>query len=157
MQAEKGLLALADETFKVVILRPPMIYGKGCKGNYKFLSKIAQKFPIFPLVENKRSMLYVENLCEFVHLMIQNEEEGIFWPQNKEYSNTSEMVKMIAEAHGKRIILVPYCTWLLKGMSFFTTIIDKAFGNLVYNCEMSEYKENYRVTDLRDSIHRTEF
>lgn len=157
VQAEKGLLALADETFKVVILRPPMIYGKGCKGNYKFLSKIAQKFPIFPLVENKRSMLYVENLCEFVHLMIQNEEEGIFWPQNKEYSNTSEMVKMIAEAHGKRIILVPYCTWLLKGMSFFTTIIDKAFGNLVYNCEMSEYKENYRVTDLRDSIHRTEF
>lgn len=156
VQAEKGLLALADETFKVVILRPPMIYGKGCKGNYKFLSKIAQKFPVFPLVENKRSMLYVENLCEFVHLMIQNEEEGIFWPQNKEYSNTSEMVKMIAEAHGKRIHLTSKFNWMIKFMSSYIVTLNKAFGSLSYDKELSKYKTEYCLDTLAASIKKVE-
>lgn len=156
VQAEKGLLVLADENFKVVILRPPMIYGKGCKGNYKLLSKIAQNFPIFPLIENKRSMLYVENLCEFVHLMIQNEEEGIFWPQNKEYSNTSEMVKMIAEAHGKRIHLTTKFNWMIKWMSCYIGTINKAFGSLNYDKKLSEYKTEYCMDTLVASIKKVE-
>ena len=62
VQAEKGLRKLEDENFKVVILRPPMIYGKGSKGNYPLMSKMAQKLPIFPYVKNRRSMLYIDNL-----------------------------------------------------------------------------------------------
>ena len=66
VQAENGLLKLADESFHVVILRPPMIYGKGSKGNYPQLSKFAQKLPLFPYIKNERSMLYIGNLTEFV-------------------------------------------------------------------------------------------
>ncbi len=84
-QAEKKILALQDDTFNVVILRPPMIYGKDSKGNYPVLAKFAQKLPVFPVVKNERSMLYIENLCEFVRLMIANDEKGIFHPQNAEY------------------------------------------------------------------------
>ncbi len=156
VQAENGLRELEEEGFKVVILRPPMIYGKGSKGNYPNLSKFAQKFPLFPYIKNERSMLYIENLCEFVRLMIENEEEGIFWPQNKEYINTSEMVKMIAAIHGKKVRLVKGFGWFLKIVSHFTGLVNKAFGNLIYEKSMSEYKEEYRKVSLAESIKKTE-
>ena len=133
-----------------------MIYGKGSKGNYPLMSKLAQKMPLFPKVDNCRSMLYIENLMEFVRLMIENEEQGTFWPQNAEYSNTSELVSMIGKAHGKKVILVPFCTIPLKITSFATGLVNKAFGNLAYDKRISEYKVNYRVCTLKESIERTE-
>ena len=107
VQAENGIRPLADNSFKVVILRPPMIYGRDSKGNYPIMSKLARKMPIFPYVKNERSMLYVENLCEFVRLMVENEEQGTFWPQNASYSNTSDLVRMIAATHNKKILTIP--------------------------------------------------
>ncbi len=156
VQAENGIMPLNDENFKVVILRPPMIYGKGSKGNYPMLAKIARMLPVFPYVKNERSMLYIENLVEFVKLMIDNNESGVFWPQNKEYSSTSLMVKDIAEAHEKRIIIVKGFGWLLKILSCFTGLVNKAFGNLSYAQSMSEYKIDYRKYSLKESINRTE-
>ena len=156
VQAENGLRPLNEETFRVVILRPPMIYGKGSKGNYPTLSKYAQKLPFFPDVKNERSMLYIENLCEFVRLMVENEENGTFWPQNAEYSNTSEMVKMIAEAHGKRIRLVKGFGWLLKILGHISGKVNKAFGNLMYEKGMSEYKSDYLIVTVKESVVRTE-
>lgn len=156
VQAEKGIRPLNDESFKVVILRPPMIYGKGSKGNYPTLAKVAVKTPIFPNVKNQRSMLYVGNLCEFVRLMVENEESGTFWPQNAEYSNTAEMVEMIASAHGKKVALVKGFGWALKLMSCFTNMVNKAFGSLCYEMELSEYKADYRIKNLKDSIEETE-
>lgn len=156
VQAENGIRPLNDDDFKAVILRPPMIYGKGSKGNYPTLSKFAQKLPVFPYVKNERSMLYIENLCEFVRLMVENEECGTFFPQNSEYSNTSEMVKMIAEAHGKGIHLIRGFTWALKLLSHFTGVVNKAFGNLSYEMEMSNYNSDYRIASLAESIECTE-
>ena len=124
-----------------------MIYGKGSKGNYPLLAKIALKTPLFPYVKNERSMLYVENLCEFVRLMVENDEQGTFWPQNAEYSNTSELVKMIAESHGKKVYLLKGFGWALNIMSHMTGLINKAFGNLSYEMGISEYKENYKKTE----------
>lgn len=156
VKAEIGLQNLEDEIFKVVILRPPMIYGKGSKGNYPLLAKIALKTPIFLYVDNQRSMLYIENLCEFVRLMIVNDEQGIFWPQNDEYSNTSELVMMIAEAHGKNVRLVKGCGCVLKIMSRITGLVNKAFGSLSYDMGISEYRVEYRKVHLKESIRRTE-
>ena len=156
VQAENGLLKLADEGFHVVILRPPMIYGKGSKGNYPQLSKFAQKLPLFPYIKNERSMLYIGNLTEFVKLMIDNNESGIFYPQNAEYVVTSEMVNAIAQAHGKKIRLVKGTTVPLKAMSHVTGLVNKAFGNLSYDMSMSEYKENYRKFSFEESIRQTE-
>ena len=156
VQAENGIRPLNDETFNVVILRPPMIYGKGSKGNYPLLAKIALKTPVFPYVKNERSMLYIENLCEFVRLMVENDEQGTFWPQNAEYSNTAELVKMIAEVHGKKVRLVKGFGWALKIMSRVTGLVNKAFGSLSYEQGMSEYKQDYRINTLVDSIRKTE-
>ena len=156
VKAEIGLQNLEDDNFKVVILRPPMIYGKGSKGNYPILAKIALKTPIFPYVDNQRSMLYIENLCEFVRLMIINDEQGIFWPQNNEYSNTSELVKMIAKCYGKKIKLIKGCTCLLRLMSYLTGLVNKAFGNLIYDFDLSSYKVKYCVYSLDLSITQTD-
>lgn len=157
LQAELGLRRLEDKNFRVVILRPPMIYGPGCKGNYPVLSLFAQRLLVFPYVDNERSMLFVDNLMAFVKLMIDNEESGTFFPQNAEYSNTSELVRMIAEAHGKKLILVRGFTWALKFLGFFTALVDKAFGSLSYDMSMSEYPGGeYRLYSLEESIRITE-
>lgn len=156
VQAENGIRPLSDESFKVVILRPPMIYGRGSKGNYPLLSKLARRLPCFPYVRNQRSMLYIGNLVEFVRLMIENEEEGTFWPQNAEYSNTSELVKQIAFANGRNILLLPCLTWFLKLASYTTGLVNKAFGNLSYDQQMSEYHVPYRKYSLSESIRLTE-
>lgn len=156
VQAENGIRSLNDDNYKIVILRPPMIYGKGSKGNYPLLAKIAMKTPVFPMVDNQRSVLYIENLCEFVRLMVENDEQGTFWPQNEEYSNTSELVKLIAETHGKNVRLVKGFGLALKVISGMTGLVNKAFGSLSYDAEMSEYKADYRICTLTESIRRTE-
>lgn len=155
-KAEQGLLPLSCDGFRVVILRPPMIYGKGSKGNYPVLSKLARKLPVFPRVENCRSMLYIGNLTEFVRLMIENEEEGIFWPQNASYSKTSDLVAMIARAHGKKMLLLPGFGWALKLLNHVTPLVNKAFGSLSYDGALSVYKQEYRLYSLEESIELTE-
>ena len=156
VQAENGIRPLNDESFKVVVLRPPMIYGKGSKGNYPLLAKIALKTPVFPYVKNERSMLYIENLCEFVRLMIENGEQGIFWPQNEEYSNTSELVRMIALSHNKKIKLVAGFAWMFKIVGHIVPVVNKAFGNLSYESNLSKYKVQYCIFDFEQSIKKTE-
>lgn len=155
-KAEEGILPLNDDRFKVVVLRPPMIYGKGCKGNYVTLAKLAKKLPFFPDVKNQRSMLYIDHFSEFVRLMVENEERGIFCPQNNEYTNTSEMVRLIAGCSGKKIVLVKGVTWALKLMSHATGLVDKAFGSLCYDWELSRYKQDYCVKNLEESVRATE-
>jgi len=125
LQAEEGIKVLEGEDFQVVILRPPMIYGKGSKGNYSKLAKAARILPIFPDYDNERSMLHIDNLCEFVRLVIDNEERGTFFPQNAEYVKTSEMVRLIAEAHGKKIKLVKIFNPLLRLMFDKVNIVNK--------------------------------
>lgn len=156
LQAEEGILPLQDDNFNVVVIRPPMIFGKGSKGNYLRLAKMAKKLPMFPDVNNERSMLHIDNLCEFIRLIIVNEERGIFFPQNGEYIGTSELVRLISEAHKKKIVLTGMFNGILRLMGKKFGIVNKVFGNLVYEKSMSEYKVEYRVRDLSEAVRVTE-
>src|SRR5690625_1508283 len=98
LDAEKLIQKLDDKKFRVAIIRPPMIYGKNCPGNYQRLRKLALMSPIFPKIDNKRSMIYIDNLSEFIKLLINEQLSGIYHPQNDEYVCTSEMVRLIAKA-----------------------------------------------------------
>lgn len=150
-QAEELINKLADDSFTVTILRPPMVYGKGCKGNYPRLARLALKTPIFPLVDNKRSMIYIDNLSEFVKQICDNTCGGLFFPQNSEYVNTSEMVRLIAEAHGKKIIMTKLFDPILRLLNI--GILNKVFCNLVYaqsiadNVEFTTFKQSVRLTE----------
>ena len=155
-RAEEDLSALRDDRFKVVILRPPMIYGRGCKGNYQTLAKLAKKLPVFPLVENQRSMLYIDNLCEFIRLLVEDGADGLYCPQNAEYVSTSDMVSRIAHANGRGLLLVRGFTWALKLLAPMTGMVDKAFGSLCYDHSLSDYPKNYCVKTFDQSILETE-
>ena len=160
LQAEYGISPLNDDTFKVVVLRPPMIYGKGSKGNYPMLAKLAKKIPIFPNIKNQRSMLYIGNLMEFIKIMIDNDELGTFFPQNSEYVSTSQMVEEIAKVHGKKIhltsLLNPF-VWIASKMpGKIGGLANKAFGSFAYDFGMSEYKNKYTRFDINNSIKLTE-
>lgn len=160
-QGECRVRALETAGFKVCILRPPMIYGKGSKGNYPMLAKLARLTPVFPLVKNERSMLHIDNLCEFVRLLIENEDAGVFFPQNDSYADTSELVRMIAWARGRNIKLCRTLAPAVRLASIMPGRIgrmaDKAFGSFSYDMSMSGYKSgNYRVHDFAESISVTE-
>jgi nucleoside-diphosphate-sugar epimerase len=156
LEGEELITKLEDESFIIAILRPPMVYGKDCRGNYPRLARLALKTPIFPKVDNKRSMIYIDNLSEFVKQLIDNRSGGLFFPQNAEYVNTSEMVYLIAEAHGKKIGMTKAFNWGLYLLRPFTGLVNKAFGNLAYDQSMSTYKVQYQLVDLADSIKNTE-
>ena len=66
------------------------------------------------------------------------------------------MISLIEEAHGKKVRLTKVFNPVLRVMGLKLGIINKAFGNLVYKRSMSEYKEEYRVRDLRESVRVTE-
>ncbi len=130
LEADLFIEQLNDDSFKVAILRPPMVYGEGCKGNYQLLKKLALITPVFPMVKNKRSMIYIENLCKFVYDVIANEKTGLFYPQDSQYICTSDMVKAIARANNKRIIFISHCSFI-KVLPF--KIAKKVFGDLIYD------------------------
>lgn len=157
LQADLRIHELQSDIFHVVSLRPPMIYGKGCKGNYPFLSWYAQRIPLFPDIRNERSMLHVDNLCECIRLIVDNNESGYFYPQNNEYVSTSSLVKEIAGVHGKRMLLTKLFNPLLYLLSSRVKIINKVFGSFVYDKEMSNYKNYaYCVNDVKVSVKKTE-
>ncbi|MFB8533128.1 MULTISPECIES: NAD-dependent epimerase/dehydratase family protein [Enterococcus] len=136
LQAEIGLQPLNDDTFHVAILRPPMIYGPGSKGNYQQLVKLANKLPVFPDVKNERSMLHIDKLSEFVKERIDAQDSGVFFPQNDQYVRTSHMVRDIAQANGKKIYLFSYMNWAIRLLGYVPgkigRLTNKAFGSLVY-------------------------
>lgn len=174
LQADVAVRDLADDKFKVVVLRPPMIYGKGSKGNYPTLAKLAKKLPIFPKIENERSTLHIDNFCEFLCQIILvkevmekkkveevKENEIVLIPQNAKWIKTSEMVREIGEVCGKRVrtvgILNPV-VWLgSKVPGKIGGLVNKAFGNYTYEQSISVYEGiDYQKVDLKESIRRTE-
>ena len=153
LEAERALLSLEGPDFRVSILRPPMIYGKDCKGNFRSLVSMARRLPFFPKVPNRRSMLYVGSLNRLVQQIIDREERGIFCPQDPEYVNTSAMVQAIAAAQGKHLVLVPGFSWAFHLLRHLTGAVDKAFGSLVYDKSLSELEEDYRIASFPDSVN----
>lgn len=159
-QADKGVRRLADDNYIVAVLRPPMIYGKNSKGNYSALAKIAKKLPIFPDIKNERSILYIENLCEFLCQIMIRSEGGIFWPQNSEYMRTSELVKIIGNVNGHKIRVSKVWNWVVD-IAFhipgkISGLANKAFGNLSYDQTLSIYDFPYQLVTLKESIERIE-
>ena len=152
LQAENGLKELQCDTFKVAIIRPPMIYGPGNKGNLPRLGWLALKTPVFPAWHNKRSMLHVFNLAEFVKQLIVRELAGTFFPQNAEYSDTVEIVRQIASEHGHKVWITQLFNPFVWLAAKFLPAIPKMFSDSYYVQDMSKYDFEYQVVSFKDSI-----
>ena len=160
-QADKGVRALKAEGFNVAVLRPPMIYGRGSRGNYPVLARLAKRLPLFPDIDNERSMLYIDNLTEFLCLLMLNGKGGVFFPQNAEYTRTTDMVRMIAQASGHRLLVsrlfTPAVALALRAPGKISGLARKAFGSMVYDQELSRYKGlDYQKIALAQSIQDME-
>ena len=156
LQAENGLHQLESDSFKICILRPPMIYGPGNKGNLPRLGWLALKTPVFPAWHNKRSMLHVYNLAEFIRQLIIREMSGTFYPQNAELSDTVEIVRTVAKANGHKIWISRLFNPFIWLGSFFFPAIPKMFSDSYYEPEMSKYDFNYQVISFAKSLEDLE-
>lgn len=154
LQAEIGLHKLEDENFKVCILRPCMIYGPNAKGNFPRLAKFATKVPFFPCWHNKRSMLYIDNLAEFVKQAMLRGLSGTFYPQNKEQADTVEIIRFFAKQAGHKVwisrIFNPF-VWL---GSFVLQPINKMFATYYYDPSMSKMDFDYQLVSFEESLKR---
>lgn len=154
LQAEIGLHKLEDENFKVCILRPCMIYGPNAKGNFPRLAKLATKVPLFPCWHNKRSMLYIDNLAEFVKQAMLRGLSGTFYPQNKEQADTVEIIRFFAKQAGHKVwisrIFNPF-VWL---GSFVLQPINKMFATYYYDPSMSKMDFDYQLVSFEESLKR---
>lgn len=157
LAAEEALKELQGENFKVAIVRPPMVYGPRCPGNYQLLSKLSKSTFLFPKVKNTRSMIFIYNLTEFIYQLIKNNETGIFQPQDPDYINTSAMVSEISINNNRKIIFSSLIGKLLKGLIGGKSLYKKVFGDLYYNKELSMYRDNsYQKYNLKQAITMTE-
>lgn len=151
LQAEEAVKKLADEDFAVAILRPPMVYGKGCKGNLQSLIAIVDRVPIFPNVSNKRSMIYIDNLTSFVKMCIDENLAGLYYPQNAMYISTKALVQAISLSMNKKILLSKILGLVVKFLMLFSSTAKKAFGTLVYE-NTDDFNFSYCVVDNNDSF-----
>lgn len=152
LQAENGLHELECDTFKVCILRPPMIYGPNSKGNFLRLGWLATKTPIFPEWHNRRSMLYIDNLAEFVKQAILRELSGTFYPQNKELADTVDIVKFFAQKYNHKIWISKVFNPFVRMGSPFIQSLNKMFASYYYDPEMSKMDFDYQLVSQEESF-----
>ena len=155
-QADEKLLALASDDFKVCIVRPPMVYGKGCKGNYQSLRKFALKFPFFPQYNNSRSMIHIDNLASIIVAIIVNEVSGVVLPQDREFVNTSDMVRNIRIINKKKIVTTKLFNPVIRIFMPKITPLQKVFGSLIYEQNTNVPEEWLVHKSLEETIRATE-
>ena len=127
LAAEEDLKKLESNDFIVTIIRPPMVYGKNCVGNYVKLSALAKKLPIFPDTSNKKSMIYVENLAFFVSTLVECKIGGTYMPMDDKYISTAYMAKTIND----KLVISRLLGAIIKLLPL--SIVKKAFGTLYYS------------------------
>lgn len=154
LQAEIGLQKLDSQDFKIVVLRPPMIYGPNSKGNFPKLMSFAKKSFIFPNFKNKRSMLYIDNLSNSIKYLIDEEGQGIYFPQNSDYMCTTGIVREAAKLSGKKIWFTKIFNPLIYLFRGFVSVVNKMFSDSYYDLEMSKELISFNVVTNSGSINK---
>lgn len=155
LAGEIALNKLADDDFKVAIIRSPLVYNENAVDNFLKLKKYALRYPVFPNLQNARSMIYSDNLCELVKLIAEKNEGGYFYPQQEEYICTSKLVRDIAINAGKSMYLTSVFNPILYLLSKKVLLIRKVFGSLAVDLKESNHFEGkYRVVSYDESIKR---
>ena len=158
LMAEQGLKELQDSLFNVVCIRPPSVYGKGCRGGYiTGFTKIASLLPFIPLAfQNvKQSFIYIDNLCELVRLLIENNSSGIYCPQDDKSPNASELLKAISVGLGKSYKESRVLGFFLRLLSFIP-LVKKAYGGIEYDRSLSDIPGfDYVIVPFEEGIKRT--
>jgi len=145
LQAEQELQKMQEDGFKVSIIRTPIIYGYGVKANMLNLINLIEKVPVLPLgkIENRRSMVYIGNLCGIIHRIIQMKQSGIFLACDDRAISSSELILLIAKAMDKQISLlsIPFFIYLLKHIK--PSFYKRLYKSLEVDNSATHKKLNY--------------
>ena len=152
LQADLAIQKMDDKNFRVAIMRPPMIYGPGCKGNFPKLLKLAKYAFVFPDLENRRSMLYIENFCTYLKSVIELVKNGIYFPHNDETVSTTQIVTAYRFAKDKHTIKINMSHFLIKLLSNLA-IFNKIFGSKIYEIEADKVNSFSFSNSLKAIIH----
>lgn len=155
LQAEEGINKLQDEVFKISIIRPPMIYGPKSKGNFSKLIQFSKKTFIFPEFNNKRSMLYIDNLSNSLKTIIGQSLIGTFYPQNSDYVCTYDVIKNVSKEINKRIWFTRIFNPFIKLLRNNVSIVNKMFSDSYYDISMSTELVKHNQVDFPTSITNT--
>lgn len=140
LHAEQELQKLSDERFTVSIIRTPIVYGAGVKANIKNLISLIRKIPVLPFgnTRNRRSMVYVGNLCALIERVLERRADGIFLACDDISLSTSEFIRKIADTLGKNLYLIdiPLFENLLKYLK--PSIHQRLFGNLTVDNRLTK-------------------
>lgn len=146
LKAEIKLRKLEDESFKVSIIRTPIVYGYGVKANIKSLIHLVNKIPILPFgkIENKRSMVFAGNLCHLVDEVIEQQRAGVFLASDDEPLSTSRLIELIAKSLNKKIYLIkiPFFESLLKLVK--PSFHKRLYGSLEVDNSITKEKLNLK-------------
>ena len=146
LKAELELQKLEDEDFKVSIIRTPIVYGYGVKANIKSLINLVNKVPLLPFgkIENKRSMVYIGNLCHLVYEIITQEKSGIFLASDDQPLSTSRLIELVAKNLDKKVYLVkiPFFESLLKILK--PSFHKRLYGSLEIDNSITKEKLNLK-------------
>lgn len=145
-EAEKILKKLENDKFKVSVIRPPMVYGKGVKGNMQSLIKLIEKIPIVPFnyEKNRRSFVNIENLMYLTFLVISKEKEGIFLPLDEKNISLKEIFQGIEKGMNKKRInikLIQPFFWILVKTK--PNIMVRLYGSLQFENKLTKEKLGY--------------
>jgi len=164
-EAEQGLLKLAkDGGLEVVIIRPPLVYGKGAPGNFGRLVQWASAKLMLPLplgaVNNARSLIAIDNLVDFIvtcslHPKSANE---IFLISDGEVISTTKLLNKVAMAFNKKAILLPIpISWMVSLAKLSGREADAArlFSSLVIDSSKARDLLNWHpVTTMNEQLHK---
>lgn len=130
--AEQEIINMNETCFQVAIIRPPMIYGEGCKGNFPRLVKLAKFTPVFPEFHNKRSVIHINKLSHFITQLVVNDSSGYYHPQDDKYGDTCEIIVAIRKCMGKKTVLTKIFNPIIYILKKYSSIFNKLFGDMYY-------------------------
>jgi len=154
LQADLKIQSMNSTDFKTAVVRTPVVYGPGCKGNFKKLIKLSEITPVFIDLDNKRSMIYIDNLSSLIEQIIINNRSGLFYPQNADYVSTKQIIEVAAKSSGRKIYFTSSFNFLIKLASKRISIVNKIFGNKIYDKNLSRSNE-YQICDFETSIQKS--
>jgi nucleoside-diphosphate-sugar epimerase len=156
LASDLAIQKMNDVQFHTVVIRSPMVYGPGCKGNFPKLIKFAKLCPVFPDINNERSMIFIDNLSEFIRLCIDWDVSGVFYPQNRDYLSTKVIIAILAEQMCKKVWFISHFNILFRLVSKKIGLINKVFGSKVYDATLSDiFHWDYCVIATTESIKKS--
>lgn len=157
--AAENYLNSVTSQIHISIIRPPMVYGEGCKGNFPKLVKLIKLSPILPFKykENRRSLIYIENLTGFISHLLNKKITGTFSPQDQKTVSIYDLALFISKAYEqKKILISPPKFLLILLKKFMPTIYDRLYNDLYIDPSINLQQTGYNPLTATDvAIKRT--